>query len=163
MNNMNKQEILKVQEMAELVGEFMRYWGFRNIHGELWTHLYLSKEPLSGTDLVERLGVSKALVSPALKELADEGLIYLAPKVNAKLKKYLAQEDVGQVIRGVLARREQPLIEKVAVKYEEICDNIQKSKEPSAIDRERLERVGRMVGMAQLATSFLLTAEDIWN
>jgi DNA-binding transcriptional regulator GbsR (MarR family) len=72
---MTKQQSLKVQQLSTFIGHFIRYWGFRNIHGQIWTIVYLSETPLSGAEIVKFLKVSKALVSPALKELEMEGLI----------------------------------------------------------------------------------------
>lgn len=99
----------ELRKMADCVGDFIRYWGFRRIHGEIWTILYLTNQALSGADLVKRLKVSKALVSPALSEMLDYKLIVQVGG-DGKTKTYKAAEDVFQVIRTVLATREKSLI-----------------------------------------------------
>ena len=127
MNYMTKQEkstVTALREMAELVGNFIRYWGFRKIHGEIWTIVYLSGVPLSGVELVEILDVSKALVSPALKELEAEGLITQTESENSKTKRYVAQDDVFSVIRKVLNRREKPMIEKILSAQDRLEKNV---------------------------------------
>ena len=77
-----------VQKLSLSIGNFIRYWGFRRIHGAIWTQVFLSKTPLSCTDLTERLGLSKALISPALEELCHYHLIQVVASPNDKTKLY---------------------------------------------------------------------------
>ncbi|MFN7728068.1 MAG: GbsR/MarR family transcriptional regulator [Bdellovibrio sp.] len=157
---MKNQELSKLCDLAALVGDFMRYWGFRKIHGEIWTLVYLTQHPLSGADIVKSLDVSKALVSPALKELEAEGLIFLAPSENSKTKRYQAEEDVTKIIRGVLQRRERPLLDQILKAYQAL-----ESQNPtqSALQRERLEKVGTMIQTAQMGLHFLTDSDQMWT
>ena len=59
----------EIKELTKLVGLFIQYWGFKKIHGQVWASIFLSKQPIDSTTLVKRLGVSKALVSLAIKDL----------------------------------------------------------------------------------------------
>ncbi|MFQ5770977.1 MAG: hypothetical protein ACE5HX_10610, partial [bacterium] len=59
----------KKQRLAESVGEFIKYWGFKEIHGRIWVHIYLSQAPITAKDLTEKLGVTKGLISMMLSEL----------------------------------------------------------------------------------------------
>ena len=72
---MQKQELRNLQQLSTRIGHFIRYWGFRKIHGEIWSIVYLAKVPLSGIEISRILKVSKALVSPALKELEARGVV----------------------------------------------------------------------------------------
>ena len=45
----------ELDELAEFVGEFIQYWGFKRIHGKIWAHLFLSEVPLDATTLVSSL------------------------------------------------------------------------------------------------------------
>ena len=65
----------KKEELISNIGAFIEYWGFRNIHGRVWGTIYLSNKPMSTPEIVERLDVSKALISGAINELLDHGLI----------------------------------------------------------------------------------------
>ena len=122
MNYMKKQTEKHLAALSGAVGDFIRYWGFRRIHGEIWTQIYLSKDPLSGVELTQRLGVSKALVSPALKELEDYKLI-LVRKEDNKTKRYFANPDVFDVIKDILQKREMQLIEKALSYFGKIETN----------------------------------------
>lgn len=157
MNYMKKQTKKHLADLSGAVGDFIRYWGFRRIHGEIWTQVYLSQDPLSGVDLTERLGVSKALVSPALKELLDYDLILVKPE-NGKTKRYYANPNVFEVIKQILQKREMVLIEAAIKHYAKVneCDD-------SAIDKDRLNRLGQMVNLAQLAAGFVVLQTDDEN
>lgn len=157
---MKKQEVLKVKRLSVFVGNFIRYWGFRKIHGEIWTLVYLSKKPMSGIEIRQVLNVSKALISPALKELEHEGLIKQAKSENLKTKRYEAEEDVTKIIHGVLKRREKPMIDKISQCHIELR---QECSESDSLDEVRIERMGLMIEMARLGLASLLDADQIWD
>jgi DNA-binding transcriptional regulator GbsR (MarR family) len=156
MNHMNKQEVIRLQKLSVGVGQFIRYWGFRNIHGEIWATVYLSTTRLSGIEIGKILGVSKALISPALKELETEGLIQQTKSENSKTKRYIAVENVTEIIHGVLKRRELPMIEEI----QKLHSHLSASK-PNAdlIDPDRLQKMGTMIEMAKWGLFTLLESE----
>ena len=167
MNNMRKQGSAKkrggtgpsgeraaVRKMAAAVGDFIRYWGFRRIHGQIWTVLYLSREPLSGTELTARLGVSKALVSPALAELEHFGLI-LPAGGDGKTRLYAADPQVFAVIRKVLETRERRLIAEARRCFERL------PAPGSTLETERVRSLGEMIAAAGTAVELaILSATD---
>lgn len=156
MNYMKKQssDEKKLAQMADTVGDFIRYWGFRRIHGQIWTQVYLSKAALSGADLTKRLSVSKALISPALVELENYGLITSHQK-DKKTKTYQACSDVVGVIKKILAEREQILIATAAHRASELQKTVKDENHP-LIEHDRLKRLGEMIEFAQLGVHFLL-------
>ncbi len=156
MNYMKKQSLDEKQLalMADTVGDFIRYWGFRRIHGQIWTQVYLSKAALSGADLTKRLSVSKALISPALTELENYGLITSHQK-DKKTKIYQACPDVVGVIKKIISEREQVLIVTAAHHVSELKKKV-KNDQHALIDPVRLKRLGEMVDFAQLSVHFLL-------
>lgn len=94
------------------VGDFIEYWGFRNIHGRIWVIIYLSPKPISTLEIIERLGISKALASSSLNELVEYGLIISAERTDYGRYTYIANEDVGTVVYNVIKNREMALIDK---------------------------------------------------
>lgn len=154
------QELEQIQRLAVAVGNFIRYWGFRRIHGQIWTAIYLSQTELSGSDLVKALGVSKALVSPALAELEGFGLIRYASG-DAKTKRYEACPDVFSVIQRILRQREKRLILEAKFEYEVLLRLVRKG--ATRADAERLDKVGKMIHSASMAIELILasaTSED---
>ena len=159
---MKKQDAIALKQMATQVGHFIRYWGFRKIHGEIWTLLYLAKKPLSGVELIELLGVSKALVSPALKELHAQGLINEVPSENAKVKRYAAVEDVGAVIKRILQTRERQMMDEIQIAF----DGLDESRQPGLkefVDSDRLLSMGEMIQAAHFGLSAVLESEFVWK
>lgn len=142
-----------VKEMSHAVGEFIRYWGFRRIHGQIWTQIYLSKQPLSGVELTKRLGVSKALVSPALAELEDFDLIRLSGG-DGKTKAFTANPDVFGVIRKILRQREKVLIDKALKAHGDL------KLTNDELDKDRVEALKQMILSAQSALSLILELSD---
>jgi DNA-binding transcriptional regulator GbsR (MarR family) len=155
MNNMKNQDVKPLRDVAQSVGNFIRHWGFRRIHGEIWALLYLSKTPMSCTQLVQLLDVSKALVSPALKELQAEGLIDESISENAKVKRYVAIEDVGSVIRSKMIDEAQNAFQKLNRESNHDLN--------SFVNPERALLMGRMIETAQLGVAFILGTENLWS
>ncbi len=145
----------EIRALSLAVGNFIRYWGFRRIHGAIWTQLYLSLGPLSATQLVRRLKVSKALVSPALGELEKWKLILPVQADNAKTKFFTANPEVFNVIRKVLETREQLLINEAQTKLIALQKNLKKN----SVNPQRLADLEGMIQSAQFGLQFILQME----
>lgn len=160
MNYMKKQDKSELKEMKALskaIGDFIHYWGFRRIHGEIWAQLFLSAKPLSGADLVRRLKVSKALVSPALKQLIQYKLIKTLKSQDTREKLYEANPDFLNIIKTVLENREVPMLAKVQLEYFKMQSKLETSTNASQlIQTQRFEQLGSMVGQASLVLSVLM-------
>ena len=100
----------KLQLVTESVGQFVEYWGFRNIHGRIWAVVFLSPRPISTLEIIQRLEVSKGLISRAVNELLDYGLIRCAGNTVYARRTYIACEDVGSIVGSVLRDREMSLL-----------------------------------------------------
>ncbi|MBD64783.1 MAG: hypothetical protein CME62_06225 [Halobacteriovoraceae bacterium] len=129
----------KYIELIDDIGAFIEYWGFRKIHGRVWASVYLAEKPLSTPEIVAGLGVSKALVSGAINELLEHGLIVQVGQVKYGGHTYQACSNPAEVVRDVVKNRELVLFEKI----ENNLMNISKSKisdfkksgvDPTAVD-----------------------------
>lgn len=156
VNYMNKQQLIKLRRLASLVGDFIRYWGFRRIHGQIWTVIYLSRQELSGAELGEILKVSKALISPALKELVKEGLIFQVDSQDAKTKRYGAVEDIENVIRRVLDRREKPMVTQIELAFADL----QKTSNSKDFNPNHIQVMQSMVSYARMGLELIVNSED---
>lgn len=158
----SKQKIKKTSNQAKKlslsIGDFIRYWGFRRVHGAIWAQLYLSKSPLSCTDLTVNLGLSKALISPALDELCQYKLIFEAPAPNDKVRVYSAEQDVNQVIRQILKTRELKILKQIA---RDFSDLKQKDSDVSEMSLERLDRLEEMIFSANVMLEVMLDQKDL--
>lgn len=153
-------EINKLRGLSESVGDFIRYWGFRRIHGQIWTQVFLSKNSLSGAELTQRLGVSKALISPALSELESYGLI-LMTEDGKKTKRYSAAPDVIPVIKDILKDREAKIIANTKEQFDSLNKIHQKKgDQDSLLENTRVEELGQMISLAQFAIQFIIGQSD---
>lgn len=153
-------EINRLRSLSESVGDFIRYWGFRRIHGQIWTQVFLSKNSLSGAELTQRLGVSKALISPALSELEAHGLILMSED-GKKTKRYSAAPNVIPVIKDILKEREAKIIANTKEQFDALSKIHQKrGDQDSLLENGRLEELGQMISLAQFALNFIIGQSD---
>lgn len=163
MNNMKSKEKVpksntRLKKLSLSIGNFIRYWGFRRIHGAIWTQLYLSKTPLSCTDLAQALGLSKALVSPALEELCSYKLISEAPAPNEKTKVYAAAENFNEVIQHVLKIREAQLMKEITKDYSAF---LEKEAVAESFSEKRVKTLGEMILSANLMLEIMRSQKNI--
>lgn len=110
---MSNEKSEKLNQVVTDIGHFIEYWGFRKIHGKVWGLVYLSETPISTPDIVERLGVSKALVSGAINELLKYELIERVGQVKHGGITYRSSNDLAQVVKNVIRQRELVLLSKI--------------------------------------------------
>jgi DNA-binding transcriptional regulator GbsR (MarR family) len=149
-------------ELARAVGDFIRYWGFRRIHGEIWTHLFLSQTPLSGADLVKKLKVSKALISPAIRQLERYQLITKVASADPRVKKYIAESDYKAVIKSILIKRELPMLSEIQNLFHEL--QIQTKNDPvtsADINKTRLIELQNFTMQANLLVGALISLKEL--
>ena len=114
MNSPVKQTVYdRKKQLAESVGEFIKYWGFKEVHGKLWVHIYLSEKPVTAKELTQTLGVTKGLVSTALSELIAYQVIEKINLGDARSPGYQSNTDLVNVIYNVLRNRELKLTTKI--------------------------------------------------
>jgi DNA-binding transcriptional regulator GbsR (MarR family) len=132
--------------LAEQVGEFIEYWGFKKIHGQIWTLIFISKNPVDSTSMVRALKVSKALVSLAIKDLLYYQVIELAGKGKKRTVFFRSTNDLQGVIVQVLKKREKVLLEQTKSSIEKLGQNVD---ETSPVSEVRLHELKDMVWAAQ--------------
>lgn len=154
----SKEQTLRLRKLSLSIGQFIRYWGFRRIHGAIWTQLYLSNTPLSCTELATRLALSKSLISPALEELCQYKLIYEAPAPNEKTKIYAANSDVSEVIQHILKTREAKILQQITEDFSKFTDSSHKN---GAIDQKKVTKLSEMIFAANLMLEILVSQKDI--
>lgn len=147
----------RVLRACDAVGAFIEYWGFKAVHGRVWTLLALHRRPLSQSEIVERLGVSKALVSTTISELSGFGLV--RPVSDRRNAPYEAVVNVWPTIADVLRSREWMLLEEARVALEaaiEEGDYVEARHGGSPYDVGRLKLLLSMTEMAQALLKTLI-------
>jgi DNA-binding transcriptional regulator GbsR (MarR family) len=147
---------LRVRRAGEAVGEFIAYWGFKAVHGRIWTVLAARAEPMTQIEIAEFLGVSRSLVSGAMGELTSHGLVEQVE--SSRNAPYRAVFDIWPTIAGVLRSREWMLIEAARVGLEGTIEEweLAPASERGAYDVDRLRFLLRLTEMAQTFLRLLI-------
>jgi len=156
----NKQLTQEVDELSDHIGEFIRYWGFKKIHGRVWCYLYLSNCPLDASQLIERLDVSKALMSKTLSELLEYKVIVAIDDCRKK-RRYISNPDILHVITSVLRQREKELIGEVHKHFRAVESFSDDQFNEAGLAKGQVERLGKMVQFAEFFLNALLRFESI--
>jgi DNA-binding transcriptional regulator GbsR (MarR family) len=155
----------ELQEVAKEIGEFIEYWGFKNVHGRIWTHLFLSNKPLDAGDLIDRLKVSKALVSMSIAELTEYDVIRIAGKGEHGTVTYESNPDIMTVISNVLRKRERRLLGRISSSIRILRELKDVSPNPRSESCElscpRIETLAEMVHTAEKALDGMLLMSDV--
>lgn len=102
------------RECVELFGEVVHLLGVPRSVGQIYGVLFASPEPLSFSDIVARLGISKGSASQGLHVLRSLGAIQLAPRPADRpavpAREYFVPEfSLRKLVSGVLQERLAPL------------------------------------------------------
>lgn len=151
----------ELEDLANEVGDFICYWGFKKIHGKIWSHIFLSEEPLDAGQLMQRLGVSKALISLSLNDLLRYDVIAEAAKSARGTQTYVANPDVLDVILNVLRRRERKMLAKAETSHKMLTSLNPESLKRARLKPESLKAMGMMIGQTQNALLSLLELSTI--
>lgn len=142
-------------ELSEQIGKFMEYWGFKKIHGKIWSYLYLSPMPLAAVTLSERLGVSKTLMSFAMNELLKYEVIIEAAKGPKRTVYYEANPDLSAVILNVLQKRELQMMHAIQSAYQQLAQQ----DTSTFTDPQHLKNLGEFIETATQVLEFCLSLQ----
>jgi DNA-binding transcriptional regulator GbsR (MarR family) len=143
----------RVVRVCEATGEFIAWWGFKSIHGRIWALLALSRDPVSQAEISRTLGVSRALVSGAIAELLEFGLV--RPRSDNRLAPYEAVMDIWPVIADVMRRREWMLVERARVSLEAAVEEAEVALELEGDMPYDLDRMRLILGLTEMAQAFM--------
>jgi DNA-binding transcriptional regulator GbsR (MarR family) len=157
VNNMRPHLVPKeIEGLAQEIGGFIEHWGFKKIHGEIWTHIWLAKNPLDATTLVKRLNVSKALISLATKDLIGYEVIRVVGQGNRRKILLEANRDIRSVIAKVVRNREAGLLENVMGHCRKTSLMHDKIKSDFDLDEEKIQALQMLISVAQISLAALI-------
>jgi DTW domain-containing protein YfiP/DNA-binding transcriptional regulator GbsR (MarR family) len=146
----------ELDELAERVGEFIQYWGFKRIHGKIWAHLYLSEVPLDATTLVKRLRVSKALVSFSIHDLLEYNVIRQVARGRGRTVLYEANPDLTGIILNVLRLRERKMVTRIMGAAELLGRATPEMMDGMKVSPRKLSEMREMIASAQSVLDFVI-------
>lgn len=159
---MTEEKVRELDELANAIGRFIHYWGFKQIHGRVWAHIFVAAAPLDAGTLMKRLNVSKALMSLSLNDLLDYNVIQESSKSKRGTQTYIANPKVIDVIISVLERREKKLLQAIDASCDSLCKVPSDRLNQAGLDVPRLKTLSLMIKEAQATLNSMLdlTTED---
>lgn len=125
---------------AEAMGELMEFWNFKPSMGRIWAVLYLSAEALDAETIEARTGLSAGMVSTAVNELVQWGVVRRVPSPGERRRQFAAETDIWACIARVFRERELRLVTRTVDHLEEalrILDEEGRSSDPKAMLESR--------------------------
>ncbi len=137
----------EIRRVCDAVGDFIEYWGFKAIHGKIWTILALRRDPMAQTEIAEFLGVSRSLVNGAVRELVGYGLVEAISE--HRNSPYRAVVDIWPTIADILRQREWALIDNAKMAIESAIEEVEFGRIEELYDLSRLRFLLRLTELAQ--------------
>lgn len=144
----------EVLNIAKIIGNLIQHWGFKKIHGQIWTLVFLSKTPLNSTLLTRHLRVSKALISLAIKDLLKYRVIEVIEKKKKEIF-FRSNPEIFMVIQDILKGREKVMLEQIQHAHEELCHQMPVNGSAFDVDTKKLEEMGKMIEAANETLTWL--------
>jgi DNA-binding transcriptional regulator GbsR (MarR family) len=139
--------------VAESVGGLMEFWGFKAVMGRLWAILYLSPQPLSASELGERLSISAGAVSMALADLQSWGAVKKAWRPGERRDYYEPETSIWKMVSRVFRERELGKVREAIDAFDDAIKRVQKARtRASADEKKRLKFIeNRLSSLLTLA------------
>ena len=150
-----------LEDVVSQVGGFREYWGFKNVHGRIWAHLFLAGRPLDSNELIERLHISKALVSMSIADLMEYDVIRVTGKSERGTTTYDYNPDIASVIANVLRKRERRLLTRLSTATRLLADLPREMDGRCKVIHDRAEELDRMVKTAEAALDGMLMFREV--
>lgn len=151
----------KLDDLSNSIGEFIKYWGFKPIHGKIWTYVYLVERPVSSKELKEVFKISKALLSTTLSDLKDYEVLLDNGKGLHGAELFIANKDIFHAITKVLKMREKKLIANIASHTSKMDRLSQKELIKLGVSPERFKNLNNLVKSGSTAIDSIIKLEKI--
>ncbi len=139
----------EVKELVEQMGEFMKTWGLKKIHGKIWSSLFLSETPLDAAELMNRLDISKSLVSMTLSDLNEIELVEMTGKSDRGTQLYKANSDLSVVVVNILRYRERKVLAQLNTSFNLVNTLPDDEKKKYKLDNDKIQKVGDFINQAE--------------
>jgi DNA-binding transcriptional regulator GbsR (MarR family) len=149
-------EIPEIRHLAEQIGKFLEYWGFKAVQGRIWCYLFLSRRPLNSRELAQLAEVSPTLITQSIQVLLDYQVIQSAGKGPNGILLFQANPNAAVAIVKVLEGREARLLQRIedsAARFD-LAPN-SKARNQQKVFELDLERSHQLVQWVQLASALL--------
>lgn len=130
-------------EMVEAGGRTAQSFGLNRLFGQIYILLYLSGDPLSLDAIAEQLGVSKASVSIACRQLESWGAVHRTWVKGDRRDYYLAETDFNRILGNGLLSSVTKKLDSAKIQIERslaLLEGNGSGGEEASVLRERLKK-----------------------
>lgn len=127
----------EVDDLATRIGRLMKFWGLKEVHGRVWTLIYLSESALTSLSIMKILQLSKSATNMALAELSQFDLICCSGIESTRHKLYKTDLSLNDVLARIFSKKNSRLLDEI----NESIGIVQKlaDKEQSGIMQHRID------------------------
>lgn len=131
------------QQVVDFFVDGVRVLGLPRSLGEIYGLLFISSEPLSLDDLVQKLGISKGSASQGLRTLKTLGAVREATNISDRRTYYEPATELKRLVGGFIREQIRPHIDSGKSKLQQLRETAGHTTDP--IERtflnERIERL----------------------
>lgn len=130
-------------EMLEAGGRTAQSFGLNRLLGQIYMVLFLSEEPQCLDDLCEQLGVSKASVSIACRQLESWGAVRRIWRKGDRRDFYEAESDLGRIFHGGLMQSVRKKLDSARVQIDrsvQLLEQDEEKKSEKSFLKDRLKK-----------------------
>ncbi len=119
--------------------------------GEIYGLLFISAEPLSLNDLVNRLGISKGSVSQGLRTLQGLGAIHSETPRTSRRTYYRPATELKKLVGGYIKEQIRPHLSSGEMKLQKLREQAEATQDPETRDffLIRLEKLESWIGRSR--------------
>jgi DNA-binding transcriptional regulator GbsR (MarR family) len=131
------------QEVVDFFVDGVRVLGLPRSIGEIYGLLFISSEPLSLDDLVQKLAISKGSASQGLRTLKTLGAVREATNISDRRTYYEPATQLKRLVGGFIRKQIRPHIDSGKYKLQQLRETAALTTDPKerAFLDERIERL----------------------
>ena len=95
-------------------------WGVTRTMAQIHALLLISHEPMSAEEVMEELKISRGNANMNLRALIDWGLVHKKLKSGERKEFFMAEKDMGEVVKNIIMQRKKKELEPMVKVLEEI-------------------------------------------
>jgi DNA-binding transcriptional regulator GbsR (MarR family) len=130
------------QNFVDGMSGISQFWGLPKGMGAIFGVLYLSPNPLSLDELVEKTGLTKGAISTNVRGLSRMGLIRPVARFADRKDYYEAETDFYKAIRAILKERQSSEFDRAVSSVKETLTKLETS--PGADEAQRMFLIERL-------------------
>lgn len=148
------------QRLVEVAGTTSQDLGLGRIVGQILAYLYLTEGECSLDEIGENLGLSKAAISIAIRQLESMGLVRRSWKKGDRKNYYRSADNIGSALQNGLLSFAKQKMKAVATELEHINELLQKVPAEESADSRVQFLTGRVKRAKQLGDTALSMLEN---